>query len=53
MLLHLVQMRAAGESGEVAEEDEEQGRGVEIREMNGGPIQALKAPIGHRFVHTK
>jgi hypothetical protein len=45
MFLHLVQVRAASESGEMAEEDEEQGGGGEIGEASGRAIKTLKDAI--------
>jgi hypothetical protein len=47
-------MLAAGNSSEMAEEDEDECLGVEIGEMRRGAVKALEATIGnlHPAVHN-
>jgi hypothetical protein len=46
MFLHLAEMRPARESGEMAEENEEQGWGGEGGEARGRAIKALEEAVG-------
>src|SRR5258708_7296378 len=50
---HLAEVRPAGQSGEMAEEDEDQRLGVEIGEPGGRAVESLEDAIGDSHLRLK